>query len=804
MIPWREHRRIPRDFAAVLESLRLDSDGAALRLIDGPAWTQVLALCDREHLTLPLYRTRAEWLPKTIVEQCEERLAKNTQRVRRLQSVFAEISNKFRDHGIEYAVLKGFTQYPDFVADLYYRVQYDVDFLCPETSVYRARETLRELGYEPLKEMGNFPTDHLPVMIRKTGWQWRNDYFDPDIPVSVDLHFRFWDPETEGFDAPGVDEFPSRMCSRRLGQLEFHALHAVDALGYHCLHLLRHLLRASLRLSHVYELAFFLETHKENEEFWRQWHEAHTDGLRRLEGISFRLAQLWFGCELPPLAREEVERLPTAVQRWFAEYASAPIENLFRPNKHELWLHLALVESAAAKRKVIRRRLFPGRLPGPVDAVYVPDEQLTAAIRMRRRIRYASHLAERSAHHVRTLPSVGWHAVLWQLRSLDQSRRFWQFIAAASLFNFGVFVFVLIYNLYLLDRGYREDFIGLMNGAFTAGSVAGALPAGAILQRLGIAFAFRFCILFTALIFALRALLPGEASIIGFAFCGGSAFALWAVTIAPAIAQLTTEHTRARGFSLFFAISITIGVVGGVVGGRLPTWLSMAFPAIPAAAAKQAALVAASSVTLLALWPAKRLQFSEEHRSTPLQYPLGPFVRRFLLALAGWNLAVGAFNPFFNTFFARQLNAGVEQIGLVFSAGQIAQVAAMLGAPVVLKRLGLVNGVTAAQICAGLALAALAASPTIWVAATAYAGYSAFQYMSEPGMYTLLMSRVRPEQQSGASSLNFLAAFCANAAAAMLAGAALSRFGYPAVIAAAAILAIVSALLFRTLLRGFE
>ena len=135
-------------------------------------------------------------------------------------------------------------------------------------------------------------------------------------------------------------------------------------------------------------------------------------------------------------------------------------------------------------------------------------------------------------------------------------------------FNFGVFVFVLIYNLYLLDRGYREDFIGLMNGAFTAGSVAGALPAGAILQRLGIAFAFRFCILFTALIFALRALLPGEASIIGFAFCGGSAFALWAVTIAPAIAQLTTERTRARGFSLFFAISITIGVVGGVVGGR--------------------------------------------------------------------------------------------------------------------------------------------------------------------------------------------------------------------------------------------
>ena len=54
------------------------------------------------------------------MEQCEERLATAPNEVRRLQSVFAEISNKFRDHGIEYAVLQGFTQtIPDFVADLY-------------------------------------------------------------------------------------------------------------------------------------------------------------------------------------------------------------------------------------------------------------------------------------------------------------------------------------------------------------------------------------------------------------------------------------------------------------------------------------------------------------------------------------------------------------------------------------------------------------------------------------------------------------------------------------------------------------
>jgi predicted MFS family arabinose efflux permease len=199
-----------------------------------------------------------------------------------------------------------------------------------------------------------------------------------------------------------------------------------------------------------------------------------------------------------------------------------------------------------------------------------------------------------------------------------------------------------------------------------------------------------------------------------------------------------------------------------------------------------------------------RLVFRGEPRAARPKYPVGSFVRRFLLALVGWNLAVGAFNPFFNAFFARHLSAGMEQIGIVFSAGQLAQVVAMMAAPIVLRRLGLVNGVMSTQIAAGLSLALLAHSNSLPAAAAAYAGYAAFQYMSEPGVYTLLMGRVRPEEQSGASSLNFLVAFGAQAISAMLAGAALSRYGYLNVIPVIAAIAILSAFLFRALLRQFE
>jgi hypothetical protein len=179
-------------------------------------------------------------------------------------------------------------------------------------------------------------------------------------------------------------------------------------------------------------------------------------------------------------------------------------------------------------------------------------------------------------------------------------------------------------------------------------------------------------------------------------------------------------------------------------------------------------------------------------------------VRRFLLSLVGFNLAAGAFNPFFNTFFALHVGASVKEIGALFSMGQVAQVAAILAAPALLRKAGLVNGVMATQIATGIALAGLASLSGIWACATAYAAYTAFQYMSEPGVYTLLMGRVKAHEQNGASSLNFLATFTAHAFAATVAGAAFSEFGYPRVIAVLAALAIVSALVFRRLLKPFE
>ncbi len=728
-------------------------------------------------------------------------LASNSERQERVLTVFREVTQAFAVRGVECAVLKGFAQSPDYVADLNYRVQNDLDCFCPGESVFQALDALLDLGYEVVREMENFPTDHLPVMIRKTGWEWRGDFFDPDIPISVDLHFRFWDCATEGFDVPGIEMFWDRRVQRKIAGLTYTGLHPADALAYHALHLLRDLLRSSLRVSHVHELACFLHVNAGDREFWRIWRELHGESLRRMQVIAFSLSSLWFPCALPHEVEEGFRQLPDGVVDWLRRYGAAPLEGLFQPNKHELWLHLQLAESHAVTRKILLRRLFPTRLPGPVDAVYIPKQEVTPYIRGRRQAKYMGHLAKRAFHHFRVLPLAALHGLL--LRDAPEGG-FWRFVGAASLANLGQFIFYLLYNLYLLDRGFAEDSLGLIASASTAGSLAAALPAGYLLHRIGLRNSVLFCFGAMAVVSALRAFVLGIVPLTALAFLAGCAFALWAVSIPPVIAGLTTERTRARGFSLFFAISVAIGALGGIAGGQLPGLLSGTGLITGTAETKQTAVLLGSLLPLLALIPASGLRFPQAARQPRRTYPLGPFMRRFLLALAGWNLALGAFNPFFNVYFARHLGADAGLIGAVFSTGQIFQVVALLAAPRLLNRLGLIRGIMSMQLATGAALASLALCSTTTAAAAGYIAFMVFQFMSEPGIYTLLMGRVRPEEHGGASALNSMAAFGAHALSALLAGAMYVRFGYPVVIAVISALVMISAFLFRHLLRGVD
>jgi predicted MFS family arabinose efflux permease len=276
------------------------------------------------------------------------------------------------------------------------------------------------------------------------------------------------------------------------------------------------------------------------------------------------------------------------------------------------------------------------------------------------------------------------------------------------------------------------------------------------------------------------------------------------VCIAPVVAGLVREESRTRAFSIFFAASIAVGFVGGLLGGRLHGLFASLDSRLAGLSPLQAAILAGCVLTASALIPAARIRGLRKAPESRTRYPKGPFVRRLLPAVFLWALATGAFNPFYNVYAARYLGLSVTQTGDLFAAGQLAQVAAILAAPLAFRLLGRVRAIAALQAAAAAGLALMALADPLWAPCAAYLLYMSFQWMTEPGLHSLVMSRVEDGERAGASSLMYLTIFAAHAVAAAVAGAAIPVWNYSRVLLAAGGVAVVAAAVFRVGLAPFE
>jgi MFS family permease len=779
---------LPSGPAAVLAALHLaEPELTAIRRLTERDWRRALDYCDRSHLSLALRAAARDAMPNWVRERTDRNAIQNIERLRRTESAYRAAARCLTTSGIEFLALKGITHCALFETPYAERVQYDIDLFSPPESVHAAEAALGDLGYERIPRMEGFPTDHLPTLIRKTGWEWSGDFFDIDIPLSVELHFRFWNDAVERLSAPGTEEFWGRRVTIRVADLDLDVLRLPDALGYAGLHFLRHLLRGDTIAFHAYEIARFLDSRADDGRFWNEWSALHSPPLRRLEAVAFRLAAEWFGCRLAPALEPEMAALPGATQQWLADFATAPAASEFNSNKEEIWLHLSLLESRRDKWSVARRRLLPGNLPRDGGAVHVPRNELTWRKRARYKLRHMAYVARRARRHAVSLVGTAYSGARWWGRANGLGRQFWVFLATAVTFNFGLFIFFLLYNLHLFDLGYREDFLGVVGSSATIGSIAGTIPAAFMVRRFGLRRVLLADIAGTAAIITMRALATTRLPLIALAFGAGSVFSVWAVAINPAIAGAVEEKRRPLAFSVFFAVMFAVGIAGSYAGGLLSTWLD----------GKRPALLVAALIVALALVPAWYLKPGEPPRESARVYPRSPFLLRYLAAFAVWNLATGSFNPFANVYFAH-LRFSAERIGGVFSGSQLAQVAGVLMAPAIFRKAGLVTGIVWMMAATAVGLIGLSTQTTATVAVLAYAWYMAFQWMSEPGLNTLLMSRVAERERGGASALNYMVAFSAQAVAALGAGRLLAHFGYGAVLAASALLAVSAAALFQT------
>jgi MFS family permease len=738
-----------------------------------------LEYCDKSGLSLCVRMAAPDFLAPEMAERAE----KNRIRLRLTEEAYAFVGKILdTDPALKYVALKGITQCAHARMEPQERTQYDLDVYLPRETAGEAARRLAAEGYDAMEGMDHFPTDHLPAMVKRAPFEWRGDFFASDLPFAIELHYQFWSPGVERLHAPGTEEFWSRRIVRRIRAVELPVLHAPDAIAYAALHLLKHLLRGAVKPFHVYELARCLHFSAADAELWNDWQRLHPPELRKLQTVSFLLAESWFGGECAPQVREEIERLPDSTRKWFDEFAASPATSPFLPNKDELWLHLNLLQSAEDRFSVARRRMLPGNLPPFVDAA---NSRGTAY----ERTQWALLVARRLRHHAISIFTTAASGARWWWRTNTFGAQFWTFLAAAVLFNFALFIFFLLYNLFLSDHGYTLETLGDMNGAARLGSLAGTLPAAWIAHRIGLRKALLGAIAGTALLTLARAYVVANVPVISLAFVASSVFSIWAVIMAPSIAAAVEEKRRTTAFSLFFSMMFATGILGNWVAGQIPGWVH----------GKQPALVLSAVLCATALIPALRLKAGTAEVPGTRIYPRSRFLWRFLAAFAVWHLATGTFNPFNNLYLAR-LRFSIADIGSIFSASQVLQVIAVLFAPLVIRRLGLVTGIVCMMAATAFALAGLASQPLGAQAVLVYSAYMSCQWMSEPGLNTLLMNHVEEKERSGAAAMNYLVAFSAQAVAAFAGGALFEHYGFGPVLLGASAAAGLAAWLFKALL----
>jgi MFS family permease len=381
---------------------------------------------------------------------------------------------------------------------------------------------------------------------------------------------------------------------------------------------------------------------------------------------------------------------------------------------------------------------------------------------------------------------------------------FWALVAATLFFNVGMSAFLFLYNLFLLDLGFREQSLGIIAGAMALGSMAGTIPMGVLARRFGLKRILLTCLLLIAGTFAARACLPWYSAQVVLSFLSGVALCGWAVVLFPAVANVVVEDKLPFAFSILFASAIASCSLGGLAGAGIPAWcqrlsVHYAGAVVSAVEAKRITLLLACAVTALAVWPVSRLGSEMPMQRVRSSYRFSPFLVRFLIASACWGAALGFFNPFVSVFFARYLGVPLVRMGVIFSVAQLAQAGAVLVTPLLLRRAGLVAGITLAQLTTAATLGLLAMSHGAMQAAVIFCCYRAAMHMSEPGMQSLLMDRVAVEDRSNASAMNFLVTSIAQAIAAAIAGFAFARFRYPFVLAGIAATTAVAAILFSVL-----
>ncbi len=370
------------------------------------------------------------------------------------------------------------------------------------------------------------------------------------------------------------------------------------------------------------------------------------------------------------------------------------------------------------------------------------------------------------------------------------------FFLYALFSNVAIGAFALLYNLYLLQVGFREDFIGLVNAVSTASLAVSALSLGTLLQQRGAWWCLTVGTASYIVASTLLALMTNPGAILACALLQGLATTFLFVPLMPFVIDHAPQAQRSTVAAVALSLTSISATIGNLLAGWSPTWFGLAFGLpVPGILSFRLGLVLSILVCGLALVPLALMRAPRRRSSSTSEAAAGPTteglsskqIRKYLFAfvVAGGLLSLGngAIVPFYNVYL-NGLGLSAETIGIVFAAASLIGALFGLLGPAIAQRLGPLATVTLLRLLPVFFYAVLIVIQSVPLAISAHIVRMISISMAWPIDSMLIAETLPPAPRAHAFSLRSAAWNIGFAGASFVAGRIIVEAGYaPAFVA---------------------
>jgi MFS family permease len=349
------------------------------------------------------------------------------------------------------------------------------------------------------------------------------------------------------------------------------------------------------------------------------------------------------------------------------------------------------------------------------------------------------------------------------------ARRYLLFVFLTTL-NVGIYG--VIFNLYILSLGFREDFLGLILSISSVSVGLFAIPAAFVCDRLG----RKNTLLLSSSLLTLSLLFlyntTSEELLVVFSIAYGMASTLSLVTGATFLVENSTSYERMHLFSVYYIIYTFSTLSGNMIGGFLPSiisGLSADYSLLEASGANayRLTLYVSLAATIISLLPLAYIKekTSQENVSMADRFRVyksicrSKTIRRMVLFYCLFGIGWGTSLPYFNVYFDIVLGASTNLIGLIFSLSQLVMMAGYFLVPMLTEKLGRIRLASTVQALSIPFLLIFTFSSSLPVAAFGYVMRYMLMNMANPILNSFKLEIVSAQQRSIINSVMWMACY---------------------------------------------